>query len=137
MNTRALTLALVGVLLLGCGDATPMMQSPLVGSWRTMIPAGQRMVVVDLVFQTDGSASYTASATDCAGTLTVTGIRWTASATAITISGTQSCMGTITCPSGVVDCTATNGILTPGDVTYSLSNNNNTLTFGSNTFTRT
>lgn len=120
--------------------------NPLVGSWSASQTEGGLNGTVSLTLAGDGAASvnlnYTGGTASgmtftCTGPgIMQSGYRWTATATTLSVTGTPTCAGSITCMAGgmpqTLDCSRLSmGGMTPSMLdaaTYSLSNNNNTLT---------
>lgn len=121
--------------LVGCAG------NPLVGSWTTSFSAGAAgMGTGTLNLQNNGTVNLTASVSNCAGQLQWTGTTWSSTSSTLTIGGTPTCSGSITCTAGgataTVDCSMISSPVATGDSAYTLSNNNNTLTIGTTAFTR-
>lgn len=132
--------------------------NPLVGTWVTPFANGGLGGTGTMTLSGDGTASFKINITggnvmgvqiSCTGEgLTYSGVRWTSTATEIAFTGSSTCAGMITCSAAgmqnVIDCNAAmmggmNNL--GGSNNYTLSSNNNTLTFTSgnlnnNTFTR-
>ncbi len=93
----------------GASAGASVSSSPLVGTWRadvgTILPGFDVEIVT---FYADGSADWTTveSTGGCGGTVQVTGMQWSATATMLTTSG-GTCTGGLTCVDGTsVPCTA-------------------------------
>jgi hypothetical protein len=124
--------------------------SPLVGTWLATVNGGNGLVVQEtLVLELGGSASLSITGEgSCMGTQSFSGLVWSATATTLTVSGTPACSGQLVCnvmgQMFNVGCQQMTSTM-PGAATYTLSNNDNTLTLTSvtdggttmTTFTRT
>ena len=127
---RNLSLGILSALaLVGAGCAA----NPLVGDWRNPQSCGGVEITSTLHLGADGTAMITlAGSGGCTGMQTYQGTTWTSSATTITLSGTPSCSGMIMCTIGGttvnIDCSQTMNSTMTGACSYTLSNENNTLT---------
>jgi hypothetical protein len=84
--------------LIGCNSSQ---LSPLVGRWsRANTEASARGVNITDTYEflADGKASFTVTGTsNCIGTISTTGLNWSASGDTLTLSGNQTCAGMFTC----------------------------------------
>jgi hypothetical protein len=115
----------------GCSHGT----SPLDGNWVfDEVSSSGVMITVLYAFKSDGTFKYSVLAyPGCTGSLSYTGLTWSATSTQISLSGTNACSGSITCTSSgnVQNATCAdfgNGLPTGAEATYELSADGNTLT---------
>ncbi len=113
-------LALAGI---GCSS------NPLDGTWSTATTIGTLTVTETVDVESGGSLSVTWSGTSatCSGAWTTSGYQWAATPTEVTISGTPSCSGAITCGAVSINCSGDTGGVKAGSCTYALTDGNDTL----------
>ncbi len=122
-------LAVVATLALGgCGGAS----KPLDGTWIVTEPlVGDGNETVTLTLNADGTYGNSATgACGCSGTLSSSGT-WSSTASTLTLSG-RSCMGAVTCGTGMPGVSIRCGAKQTGIVTcaFSLSGDQSSLTLG-------
>lgn len=119
--------------------------SPLVGRWQATPMGMGSSYQINMELKADGSVdmsigNFNIAGAMCTGSISYTGGHWEAMASgmSITYSGTPACSGMVTCMvAGMtqnIDCSRAMGMSgnpTSGTQTYSLSSDNNTLTFTS------
>ncbi len=87
---------------------------------------------VGFTFNSDGTAVFEIDGPDgetCTGAVKFSGFTWTSTAADLTVAGTATCSGKVTCTTGTttsIDCTEPQN--PDGTCTYALTNSNNTLT---------
>jgi hypothetical protein len=119
--------------------------NPLVGTWVAQLGGSTLNTSATLTLNADGTASTNTTVTGgtvngmtvtCTGPgVSNTGLRWTSTATTITVNGTPTCTGSVTCMvagmSQELGC-STGSMMTMSsgieNAPYTLSGNNNTLT---------
>jgi hypothetical protein len=104
---RCVLLALATVLILSAGCGGRAVAGPLVGTWTYTAKVGYVRTIA-VRFNADGTADEVltlgdpgvASSDTCSGTPTLSGYSWTATATELTLTGSPTCSGAITCLPG-------------------------------------
>jgi hypothetical protein len=104
--------------------------NPLLGTWLYAAPSTP--YTESITFGSGGALEVTLSGAGCTGELQLSVLSWTATTTAITVTGTESCSGSLVCSGGgaPIACgmAPTNTIETT--CTYALSNADDQLTLG-------
>jgi hypothetical protein len=126
--------AAVVVLGAGCGSGFTT-GDPLAGTWQAAVNTALLDGTIAVTLGADGTFSEEVTATkvlgvSCSGTETTTGLTWSSTGTTLTVGGQAACSGSFTCGGTTAACSSSTG-LTAGTCSYTLSNNNGTLTLSS------
>jgi hypothetical protein len=145
MNRISGTMGAIGILaaaFIGCGGGGSG-GSPLDGTWTYNQSTDGQTVTIAITLSGGGGLSETLSDGACTGSLTISGQEWTSTLTTISVTGTGTCSGTLTCDGISLPCSKFSGAsagISSGAANYALSNGNNTLKVttsnGTLTFTR-
>jgi hypothetical protein len=104
--------------------------NPLDGTWLYTEREGDQTFDARITFESDGSITESVEVSDCTGVDTVSGLSWTSTSTTLTVAGTESCTGELTCGTSTAGCSTMTPMGPATDTTcnYALSNGDDTLT---------
>jgi hypothetical protein len=93
--TRTSAMALVALAAVGVGCGT----DPVQATWTYSLPIGGGTTISgDVTFQASGDLSATTTTTGCTGTESILGLAWSDTPTVLTVTGSEACTGSVTCP---------------------------------------
>jgi hypothetical protein len=104
--------------------------NPLDGTWLYTDRVGDESFTARITFQSDGALTESVEVSDCTGVDTVSGLSWTSTSTTLTVTGTESCTGELTCGTSTAGCSTLSPMGPATDTTcdYVVSNDGDTLT---------
>ena len=120
-HRTTLVAALLALATAGCTG------TPLVGHWSRGTDAPGRTGTATLTLAGDGTATYVITVPECTGAWTNADWTWSADGTLLRLNGTYTCTGSIVCGDVTLSGCRVDGGLMDNQCSYTLTDDQNTL----------